>query len=73
MVEVRDQGMGIGKKDQEQLFNPFYQAGKGGQGLGLGLYIVKELIERQSGKVWVKSVKGKGSSFFVSFPLVRVS
>jgi len=73
IVSVQDFGIGISKTQQEKIFERLYQVTdtqeKTFPGLGLGLYISKQIIERHKGKIWVKSTKGKGSTFFFSLPL----
>lgn len=73
IVKIRDFGIGIGKEDQQKIFERFYRAkGIGGErfpGLGLGLYISSEITKLHGGKMWVKSTLGKGSTFFFSLPL----
>jgi len=72
-VSVIDSGTGIKKEDQERIFEPFYQLDnpptreKGGTGLGLTL--VKQIIERHGGRIWVESEYGKGSRFIFTLPL----
>jgi two-component system sensor histidine kinase BaeS len=66
-ITVEDTGCGIGEEDLPFIFERFYR-GPGG-GLGIGLTIVKELVEAQGGKIEAKSAPGKGSSFAVLFPL----
>lgn len=72
-VSVQDFGIGIYKKDQERVFERFYQARnkiRGSfAGLGLGLFICSEIIKRHNGQIWVESVKGKGSTFHFRLPL----
>lgn len=66
--EVKDTGIGISKEDLPKLFNKFEQVGRvegpGYKGTGLGLTIVKGLVEKHKGKVWVESEKNVGTSFF---------
>ena len=73
IVSVKDAGIGISKLHQMKIFDRLYQVTdpheKTFPGLGLGLYISKEIVERHKGKIWVKSTKGKGSTFFFSLPL----
>lgn len=75
IVSVQDFGMGLTPKDQKKVFERFNRAGQEGPGglpgLGLGLYISKEIIQRHNGEIWVESVKGKGSTFYFSLPVVK--
>lgn len=75
VVSVQDYGIGIPEDKQERIFQRFYQvnepAGKTSPGLGIGLYIAKQIIERHHGRLWVQSRKGEGSIFSFSLPLVR--
>jgi PAS domain S-box-containing protein len=64
---VEDNGIGIADKDREQIFEIFCRLDPdAGIGEGLGLTIVRKILDRHSGKVWVESEPGKGSRFFVS-------
>lgn len=72
LVSVRDRGMGIAPEKQRHVFEPFFQiqpaiAGYGG--LGLGLFISKDIVERHGGKMWFESELGKGSTFYFTLPL----
>jgi signal transduction histidine kinase len=71
VVEVQDTGHGINKEDQQWLFEPYHQLGEETarrRGLGLGLSLSKKLVELHGGQIWVKSQKGKGSTFGFSIP-----
>lgn len=72
ITHVTDQGVGISAADQTKLFTRFYrveeEAAKGIPGTGLGLFIVKQLVEKMGGKIWVNSEKGVGSTFSFSLP-----
>lgn len=74
VVSVADTGSGIALSDLPHVFERFYRAKRGpagaGTGSGIGLTIVKELVEASGGKVWVESELGKGSAFFFSLPAV---
>lgn len=67
LASVADTGPGIPPDAAEHIFERLYQRNNGGEagrkGLGLGLYICKELVHRQGGKIWVESEPGKGSTF----------
>lgn len=72
-VSVRDPGLGMTREEIEQLFQPFYRiqrdAEKRIKGTGLGLYLVKQLVELHGGKVWAESTgHGKGSRFIFTIP-----
>lgn len=74
-VSVRDFGKGIDTEHQKRIFERFYQVNssgnspKGIQSLGMGLYIASEIIRRHGGKIWVKSIPGKGSTFYFTLPI----
>jgi signal transduction histidine kinase len=69
IISVTDQGAGIPAGKQKNIFEPFERAGKYREkGLGLGLYIVKKLIEMQKGAIRVESKAGRGSTFSLSLP-----
>ncbi len=72
IVEVQDAGPGIGKEEQQSVFDAYHRLAGGGEhssGLGLGLALSKTLVELHEGTIWVKSRKGKGSTFGFSLPL----
>src|SRR5438132_10580947 len=67
---VRDNGIGIPSSDWERIFEPFERLGhKDVQGTGIGLAIVKKIIELYQGRVWVESEPGEGATFFFTLPL----
>lgn len=72
-VKVQDFGIGIDEAYQQKIFERFYQVTdpeeKTYPGLGIGLYISSEIIERQRGRIEVQSRKGEGSTFSVILPL----
>ncbi|ASU33115.1 PAS domain S-box protein [Mucilaginibacter xinganensis] len=74
---VQDFGIGISSEKKDKVFEQFYRV-SGTQeytfpGLGLGLYISSEIINRLGGKIWVTSVEGKGSTFCFSLPVKQLS
>jgi PAS domain S-box-containing protein len=75
ITRVTDNGPGIPPKDQAHIFDKFYRASNvsSKSGSGLGLAIVKSIVESHQGRVWVESIMGKGSSFFVVLPVVTES
>ncbi|HLD21263.1 MAG TPA: ATP-binding protein [Patescibacteria group bacterium] len=75
LFSIQDQGMGIPKKEQSKIFSKFFRASnakaKVSTGSGLGLYIVKKMIQKHRGQVWFESKLGQGTTFFVSLPIPR--
>jgi two-component system CheB/CheR fusion protein len=72
-VEVRDYGPGIPPEDLKMVFNRFYQISEDRRprsGLGLGLYITKNIIEQHEGEITVQSKLGDGSTFIFRLPLI---
>ncbi|MCX5707562.1 MAG: ATP-binding protein [Candidatus Omnitrophica bacterium] len=76
-VTVKDTGVGIPPEDLGKIFEKFYQAGKKDnndvKGTGIGLAIVREIVELHKGKVWAESEKGLGSRFIFTLPVVITS
>lgn len=72
-VYVADTGAGIPSKDLPHVFDHFYKADRsrhrGHGGAGIGLAMVKRVVELHGGKVWVKSRKGKGTTFYFTLPV----
>jgi signal transduction histidine kinase len=72
-VSVADTGVGIRAGDQSKLFSRFFRAESaertGAEGAGLGLYIARSLVELHGGRIWFESEAGKGSTFYVTFPI----
>jgi len=75
IVSVQDFGVGIAKEHQRKIFERFYHIndpkGKTSPGLGIGLSISHEIIKRHGGRLWLKSEKGKGATFYFTLPLSR--
>jgi signal transduction histidine kinase len=67
-ILVRDNGIGIDKENQEKVFDMFYRVSSKSVGSGLGLYIVREAIEKLQGAVQLRSEIGKGSEFSIRLP-----
>ncbi len=70
-ISVKDQGIGIDKKNYELIFERFKRIDNklGKKGLGIGLFIVKQIVEAHQGIVYVESKLNKGSSFTISLPI----
>ena len=73
VVSVHDEGPGIDPQDLERLFEKYYRARRTGsaEGLGLGLYISRLIVEAHAGRIWAESEAGKGSTFYFSLPLAE--
>ena len=73
-IKIKDTGVGIPKDDIHKLFSKFFRAANvihlQTDGSGLGLFIVKNIIMRHGGQVWVDSIEGKGTTFTIIIPLI---
>ncbi len=72
VIKVKDNGKGISKENLKSVFEKYNRGGNksDSQGLGLGLYVAKVVVEEHNGKIWVESPgEGKGSTFCISLPL----
>jgi signal transduction histidine kinase len=71
LVSVRDQGMGVAEADQERIFEQFERTEGAAQvpGLGLGLYIARQIAQAHQGRLEVRSRPGEGAEFILSLPL----
>ena len=74
-IEVQDEGLGISEDDMKKLFGKFARLSSrptgGEHSTGLGLSIVKKMVEAMNGRVWCESEPGKGATFIVEMPLVE--
>lgn len=68
-TEIKDTGHGISKENLDNLFTPFFTTKEKGKGVGLGLFICNEIIQRHKGRIEVKSKEGSGTTFIVSLPM----
>ena len=69
VIKVTDNGIGISEEDQKNIFKPFFQAADNKPGTGIGLSIVKSIVESHNGCIEVESEINKGSSFIVTLPI----
>lgn len=69
-LTVSDDGPGIPLDEQQRIFDKFYVVtdSRSAAGVGLGLYIARELVELHGGRIWVQSTPGEGSAFYVTIP-----
>ena len=70
-ITIEDNGQGIPKSKQAQIFDMFFRATESSNGSGLGLYIVKNVVEKLGGNVKVQSLEGEGTSFVVTVPNLK--
>ncbi|MDV0431945.1 cell wall metabolism sensor histidine kinase WalK [Lactiplantibacillus sp. DA1] len=72
IISISDQGLGIPRADLAHVFDRFFRVDKARSraqgGTGLGLAISKEVVQMLGGRIWVDSVEGKGSTFYISLP-----
>ena len=68
---VRDNGVGIDPRHHDRIFGLFDKLDSGGDGTGVGLALVKRIIELHGGRIWVESEGGKGSAFYFTLPVSR--
>ena len=75
LLSVKDEGQGIPEKELHLIFKPFSKTSvkstAGEHSTGLGLAIVRKIVEGHKGDIWVESVEGKGSTFFVKIPITE--
>ena len=71
-IEIQDKGIGISEEDQKKVFDKFYRVSSGlvhtTKGTGIGLSLVKQIMDAHKGKIELKSKFGEGSSFKLLFP-----
>ena len=74
-LHVRDHGQGIPREQRDKIFERFYRIKgskqRGIAGLGMGLYIVAEIVKHHGGTISVESTVGEGSTFTVTLPMKR--
>jgi signal transduction histidine kinase len=77
VLSVQDAGVGIEPGQLDAIFGLFYQAedpvSRKTGGMGLGLFISREIVTRHGGRIWAESTPQQGSTFNVSLPLVRAA
>lgn len=73
-ISIKDRGIGIAKEAQERIFDRFERAVDSDNisGLGLGLFIARQIVELHGGKIWVESELARGSTFFIDLPLSKM-
>ena len=73
IFSLKDCGEGISPENQSKVFDPFFQIGNGNKnemfGSGIGLNLVRYVVNLHSGKIWLESTPGQGTTFFIRLPL----
>jgi PAS domain S-box-containing protein len=72
LISVRDHGVGIPAELRERIFERFYQAGTSSShsaGMGLGLYVSRQIVELHGGRIWAEAPQGAGAQFVIALPL----
>jgi PAS domain S-box-containing protein len=72
-LSVADTGCGIARENMDKIFDPFFTTKETGAGNGLGLPVVKQIVERHGGAITVKSQPGQGATFIVTLPLAAAA
>lgn len=70
VISISDTGPGISQENLKQLFRPFFTTKPDEEGNGLGLYLTRELVLKNSGRIFVSSFSGAGTTFTLEFPIV---
>lgn len=77
IISVQDTGYGIPLASQQYIFTKFFRAdniiGQDVSGTGLGLYLTKTIVENLQGELWFDSIENKGTTFFVSLPMLGIA
>ena len=69
VIDIEDTGSGIPQDKIKELFNPFFTTKEPGKGTGLGLFIVRQVVEKNGGRIYLKkTMVGQGTTFTVEFP-----
>lgn len=70
-INIKDTGPGITPEQQAKIFHPFFTTKQPGEGTGLGLYIVKQIVEKNDGTIELSSVPGEGATFKLTFKIAE--
>jgi signal transduction histidine kinase len=70
LIDIKDTGSGIPEDKLKELFNPFFTTKEPGKGTGLGLFIVRQVVEKNGGRIYLKETRvGEGTTFTIEFPV----
>lgn len=68
VIEVKDNGIGMSKKQMKKIFDPFYSSKNANVNWGMGLHYVREIVKSHLGSLRIESIQGEGSSFYMVLP-----
>jgi two-component system, NtrC family, sensor kinase len=71
VIRITDTGKGITPEIKDKIFDAFYTTKAAGEGSGLGLYIVKQIIDKHKGRIWMESEVGTGTTFILELPVIK--
>ncbi|NQX91278.1 MAG: HAMP domain-containing histidine kinase [Flavobacteriales bacterium] len=71
VITAQDNGVGIDAESQEKVFDMFFRVAEDDMGSGIGLYIVKEAVEKMNGNIHLESTQGVGTTFKITIPLTH--
>jgi len=71
VLSFSDSGVGIDRENLESIFDPFFSTKRAGEGTGLGLSVVQNIVDAHNGKITVKSAPGQGATFTLAFPAIH--
>ena len=73
LINIMDNGIGIDERYQQKVFEMYYRATDRSQGSGLGLFIVREIVQKLGGEITVESVRGQGTEFLIELPVIKLA
>ena len=75
VVRITDHGPGISKDEHDRIFEPFQRglSADGDRGSGLGLAIARGFVQLNGGRLWIESEPGRGTTFALAFPAMRIA
>lgn len=72
LIRISDNGIGIDERYQKKVFEMYYRATDRSQGSGLGLFIVREIVQKLGGDITMESIRGQGTEFLIELPVIKL-
>jgi signal transduction histidine kinase len=71
IISIADRGIGIPAAEHERIFEPFFRASNAANrsGMGMGLFVARQILTRHGGRIWFESAEGQGSTFSIALPI----